>query len=267
MPLFNKEFSIKESQKNLKTIISLVEKPPHNWTEILLAANNKCFLVTFVNPSAVNYANKSCSYTKNLELFDLVLSDGFLFAKIASLWLGTAITRISFDGNSLSPIILSSASKLNLKVFIIGGPSGVSKKAAINFEENFGIITAGCRHGFFKNNEEMDSYCKAVAEKRPNIVLCGMGIGLQEKFLLCLRRYGWNGVGFTCGGYLEQVARAGGIDYYPGWINSLNFRAFYRVYREPKRLGWRYVHDYWPFYISAAALLINKLCKSWHKAI
>ena len=50
----------------------------------------------------------------------------------------------------------------------------------------------------------------------PDIIVCGMGSIVQENFLLQLVKVGWRGVGFTCGGYLDQLN--GGINYYPKLI-------------------------------------------------
>lgn len=257
MPLFNGKELSSQSLKNLEIILSLVKRPPADWPESLFAGGDTSHLVTFVNPFAVYYANKSSSYVDNLRLFDLVLPDGILLASIASLIHGTTIPRISFDGNSLAPEIFSIASKLNLSVFLVGGQPGVPEEAAKHFEKDLGVPIVGYRHGFFQDMKELENFCRVVTEKMPRIVICGMGVGLQEKFLLCLQKYGWRGAGFTCGGYLEQAAHAGSVEYYPSWVSSFNLRAFYRVYKEPKKLGWRYTHDYWPFYVAAVLLLIG----------
>lgn len=57
-----------------------------------------------------------------------------------------------------------------------------------------------------------------------------MGSPLQEQFALDLKKSGYNGVVFTCGGFLHQTAR--GIKYYPEWVNKYNLRAFYRLFHE-----------------------------------
>ena len=59
-----------------------------------------------------------------------------------------------------------------------------------------------------------------------------MGTPLQEKFLIDLKKNGWSGIGFTCGGFLHQTSN--NIIYYPNWIDKFSLRAFYRMYDEPK---------------------------------
>jgi N-acetylglucosaminyldiphosphoundecaprenol N-acetyl-beta-D-mannosaminyltransferase len=80
-----------------------------------------------------------------------------------------------------------------------------------------------------------------------------MGIGRQEQFLLHAASSGWTGWGFTCGGYLDQLA--GGIDYYPRWVDQANLRFLYRLYREPRRLWRRYCLEYGEFAVRVSAAL------------
>ena len=53
---------------------------------------------------------------------------------------------------------------------------------------------------------------------------------MQEQFALDLKSRGYNGIVFTCGGFLHQSAND--INYYPEWINKYNLRAFYRIVKE-----------------------------------
>jgi N-acetylglucosaminyldiphosphoundecaprenol N-acetyl-beta-D-mannosaminyltransferase len=74
-----------------------------------------------------------------------------------------------------------------------------------------------------------------------------MGGIAQEDFLISLADQGWKGCGFTCGGYLDQLDD--GLRYYPGWVDRLNIRFAYRLFREPQRLWRRYLIDYREFCI------------------
>ena len=42
------------------------------------------------------------------------------------------------------------------------------------------------------------------------------------------------GVGFTCGGFIHQTAN-NEIEYYPLWIDRMNLRFVYRMYKETYR--------------------------------
>jgi len=69
-----------------------------------------------------------------------------------------------------------------------------------------------------------------------------MGSLVQESFLLALMGSGWRGLGFTCGGFLDQLSN--GFNYYPKLVNALNLRWAYRLAKDPRRLWRRYLLDY-----------------------
>ena len=54
---------------------------------------------------------------------------------------------------------------------------------------------------------------------------------MQEQFLIKVKRIGYQGIGFTCGGFIHQTSK-NEIDYYPAWIDKINLRFIYRMYKE-----------------------------------
>src|SRR5690606_22825043 len=96
-------------------------------------------------------------------------------------------------------------------------------------------------NGFFSQKEEHQLIDK-IKELSVDIVVAGLGAGKQEQFVLKLKRAGYQGCSFTCGGFIRQEAGSTG-DYYPDWINKMKFRAFYRMYKEPHTIK-RYAIDY-----------------------
>ena len=85
-------------------------------------------------------------------------------------------------------------------------------------------------------------------------MVCSVLLFLFINHIKYLSKYNWQGIGYTCGGFLHQTANH--IQYYPHWINRLGLRAFYRIYDEPK-LFKRYFIDY-PF---AICIIIYDLIK------
>ena len=85
----------------------------------------------------------------------------------------------------------------------------------------------------------MDDEAKKIVSLHPDILIIGMGIIKQEQFLSKVRDAGYQGIGFTCGGFIHQTAqdKAG---YYPNWVDKYGLRFIYRMYKEPhtrKRYG------------------------------
>lgn len=221
--------------------------------ELLDGAGREGLLVTFVNPAAVPLARRSASFRQSLRDFDLVFPDGVGMC-LAIKWLhGLTARRVSFDTTSLAPAVFKQACSGDLSVVLVGGGPQVAETARAQLAENFpGIRITGCFDGF----GNLEAKASAVKELAPDIVICGMGSGRQESFLLELKAQGWRGWGFTCGGYLDQLGA--GMTYYPAWVDAANLRWAYRLVREPGRLWRRYLIEYSHFGLLVCAARVNK---------
>lgn len=210
-------------------------------------------LMTFANPGVVPLARRSVAFQRSLCEFDIVLPDGIGMCA-AMLWLhGLPARRVSFDTTSLAPALFARARLRNLKIALVGGAPQVAERARAQIVAHFpGIQIVAALDGYG------DTAAKAsvVREIKPDIVICGMGSGRQEEFLLELKRQGWRGWGFTCGGYFDQLIS--GMAYYPRWIDAANLRWAYRLVREPGRLWRRYFIDYSHFGVLVCLARLRK---------
>lgn len=81
---------------------------------------------------------------------------------------------------------------------------------------------------------------KLVERFQPDLMLVGLGAGLQERVLAEGAAGMTRGYALTCGGYLDQVLQDG---YYPSWAYPLRLNWLIRLLREPRRLWRRYTVD------------------------
>jgi N-acetylglucosaminyldiphosphoundecaprenol N-acetyl-beta-D-mannosaminyltransferase len=140
-----------------------------------------------------------------------------------------------------------------LEIFLVGGQPGVAAQAQKIIVDKYPALKiCGVSSGYF---DDPFAVIKCIEKSPAKVVLCGMGSPRQENFLLELRKSGWSGIGFTCGGYLDQVGQ--GFAYYPDIIDRLNLRFLYRLVREPERLWRRYLLEYMTF----VRLLCNKIIR------
>jgi N-acetylglucosaminyldiphosphoundecaprenol N-acetyl-beta-D-mannosaminyltransferase len=195
------------------------------------------WLCTFVNPASVVVARREPAYVQALHRFDRVLPDGTGMVQAINLLHRVPAARISFDSTSLAPIAFQIAAEQGLTVALCGGKPGVAEQAAERISTTF-RIKALAYSGFAGLQTTVDW----LAAADPRMVVVGMGTMLQESVLLNLVASGWRGVGFTCGGYIDQVAQR--YQYYPQWVNRHNLRFAYRLYNEPARLWRRYLLQY-----------------------
>lgn len=162
-------------------------------------------------------------------------------------WSGvTNVKRRSFDNSSLAPDVFSLAEKNKSRVSVIGSDyeSAVKfKQYLLNQYPNLNLVMS--RDGYFKDDKEVKQTHLDIIDKQVDLLIVGMGIIRQEQFLKDLKELGWNGSGYTCGGFMHQTAGKG-HDYYPVWIDKLNLRFLYRIWDEPKLLR-RYTIDYGMF--------------------
>ena len=196
--------------------------------ELLLETRGRAY--TFLNP--VSYL----SALDNKDLFakfDGIFADGSILVSAIKLLYGKNVTRRSFDMTSMAPVLLDFANRNGKSVYIVASRQEQVEQAVEIFKERYpNLIFAGYRNGYFTSENEMDEEAKHIVKLNPDFLIVGMGILMQEKFLLKVKDMRFQGVGFTCGGFIHQTAK-NEIDYYPAWADRLNLRFIYRMYKEP----------------------------------
>ncbi|MDE6273350.1 MAG: WecB/TagA/CpsF family glycosyltransferase [Muribaculaceae bacterium] len=148
------------------------------------------------------------------------------------LW-GKRIPRLSFDMAGMAVDLFerlnSEASEEN--VYFIGAKQEELEASIRQFRKAYPLMRiSGYRNGYFADNEERSRVIEDILKRNPTFVIVGMGSPLQERFVVDLRKAGYRGVAFTCGGFLHQTSRR--INYYPQWVDKMNLRAFYRLTHE-----------------------------------
>lgn len=185
---------------------------------------------TFLNP--VSYLTA----LDNKELFvqmDGIFADGGLLVKAIKMLYAKVVTRRSFDMTSMAPELFAYAVEHDKTIYIVASKQGQVEKAVEIFQERYPEVKfAGYRNGYFSSEEEMDKEAKHITELNPDFLIVGMGALMQEKFLLKVKSVGYQGVGFTCGGFIHQTSK-NEIDYYPAWVDKTNLRFVYRMWKEP----------------------------------
>jgi N-acetylglucosaminyldiphosphoundecaprenol N-acetyl-beta-D-mannosaminyltransferase len=200
-------------------------------------------IVTFVNPHACFLGKKYPDYLRLLEEFDVVSCDGIGMILACHLSGLPDIRREAFDLTSLAPPVLHWAATRGKSVVLVGGKQGVAQQAAEILQRIVPRLRIDASFpGFGTGPSAALDHCN---KWQTELVICGMGAPLQERFLARLVGTGWKGAAFTCGGFLDQTAEGG--EYFPDWADRLNVRFLYRLAREPRRLWRRYLIEYQVF--------------------
>lgn len=186
-------------------------------------------IYTFLNP--VSYLTA----LDNKELFgrfDGIFADGSILVAAIHLVYRKRVTRRSFDMTSLAPKLLAYAETNGKSVYIVASRQEQVEKAVGIFTERYlKLNIVGYRNGYFASEKEQDEEARHIVGVNPDFLIVGMGVLMQERFLLKVKDSGYKGIGFTCGGFIHQTAKDE-IDYYPAWADKLNLRFVYRMLKE-----------------------------------
>jgi len=208
-------------------------------------------ITSFVNPHSMLLLQDKNSIVGKIDNWHV---DGFSFVKLLNQISHSNLSRYSFDETSLAPKIFNYVKKKNLKLAVIGTHEKFIQKAVNNIEENYDIIVCYSRHGYFQNKQEYTIVFQQIIDLKIDVVICGMGTPRQEDFLVKLVEAGWEGIGYTCGGFLHQTSNS--INYYPKIIDNWNLRWLYRIYDEPKLIH-RYLFRYPMFFLKFLTYMLT----------
>ncbi len=142
------------------------------------------------------------------------------------------------------PLLLERAWERNWRVFYLGSKPGIADKAAEELRQRFTGLRIATFHGYFDiKGDENERVLQVIREFAPDILLVGMGMPRQEKWIL----NNWNSLGpmvtLPCGAALDYIA--GEIPTPPRWAGRLCLEWLFRLASEPGRLWKRYLIEPW----------------------
>ena len=186
-------------------------------------------IYTFLNPvSYLSALDNKAMFTR----FDGIFADGSILVAAIKTIYGKHVTRRSFDMTSIAPELLSFAETNKKTVYVVASRQEQVEKAVGIFKERYSdLCVCGYRNGYFTSEVEMDKEAEHIEALNPDFLIVGMGALMQERFLLKVKDAGYRGIGFTCGGFIHQTAN-NEIDYYPAWVDRMNLRFLYRMFKE-----------------------------------
>jgi N-acetylglucosaminyldiphosphoundecaprenol N-acetyl-beta-D-mannosaminyltransferase len=132
------------------------------------------------------------------------------------------------------------------RVFYLGGAPGVADAAASRLAERYPNVRIGCHHGFFERDaasNENRRVLARIAAFEPQVLLVGMGMPLQELWVLENRAAMKGGAILTVGAAFDY--EAGAQTAAPRWTGRLGVEWLARLIRQPGRLAGRYLVEPW----------------------
>lgn len=183
------------------------------------------------NPEMVMMANKDKLLMSILNEADLVVPDGIGIVIASKLLSRNLHERVA--GYDLVQNIFNELKNTDKKVYFLGGAPGVAKKAAECMrEKHIGLNIVGTRDGYFKENEEQDIITE-INELKPDLLLVGLGIPKQEKWINKNKNKIEAKVSIGVGGSFDVMS--GNIKRAPEVFQKLGLEWFYRLALQPSR--------------------------------
>ncbi len=197
--------------------------------------------VFFLNAHGFTVSRKNPDYLEALQGAELLLNDG-VGLELAGKLLSTPF-RENLNGTDWIPKLLK-ALEPGTSLFLLGATQEVIARAAHQVKNSFSHLhLLGHFHGY-----DPEGGLKEIEKLRPQVVLVGMGVPLQELFIHGhWSRLKGAGVNLAVAGgaifdFLgKEVKRA------PTWMRRARLEWLYRFFQEPRRLFARYFLGAGPF--------------------
>lgn len=181
----------------------------------------------------VVYAQKHDVFRAIVNACSLSLCDTIGLLTVAR-WRGASL-RERVTGVELLDRLCAVAAQRHIPVYFLGGAPGVAADAAAILEVRFpGLIVAGTRDGYFRDDEAAE-VARDIAASGARLLFAGMGSPRQEFWLSDHLRETGCGAGIGVGGSLDVIS--GRVTRAPAFARRLNLEWLYRLVTEPRR--WR----------------------------
>jgi len=201
----------------------------------LVSAYNRS-TINFVNAHCINIQRDDQEYRDALSDSDLLLPDG-VGIEVASAMCGVQIGD-NLNGTDLFPELCREAEGEGVGLFLLGGAPGAAAGAAAWATDHFSeLCIAGTHSGFF-NAEEEDALIAQINQSRAGLLLVGMGVPLQEKWIARNRHRLDPSVVMGVGGLFDYYS--GRIPRAPNVIRACKSEWMWRLAMEPRRMAMRY---------------------------
>ncbi|MDQ4064079.1 MAG: WecB/TagA/CpsF family glycosyltransferase [Actinomycetota bacterium] len=206
-----------------------------------LVRGGKRGLVLNVNAHCLNLCYEDPKLRDFLNGAEVVFCDGAGVRLAASILSRRIPERITYAEWAWRLAAFAAAQGFSL--YFLGGRPGVAREAARRLIESFpDLKIVGVRHGYFDHSAgsaENEAVVAEINAAAPDILLVGLGMPLQERWLMENRERIGAGVVLTGGAVFDYVS--GGLRRGPRLLTDNGFEWLARLFVEPRRLWRRYL--------------------------
>lgn len=170
---------------------------------------------------------------KNIVNFvDMVIPDGTGIILAAKILQNVNLRKIT--GIDLIEDLFKISKYKGYTFYLLGAKKGIINKCVENLRKRYPYLKiVGARNGYFEEEEEKN-IIKEIKEKKPDILLVGMGMPKQEKWIYKYRKELNVPVSIGVGGSFDVLS--GEIKRAPVFMQKIGAEWLYRTMKEPWRI-------------------------------
>jgi N-acetylglucosaminyldiphosphoundecaprenol N-acetyl-beta-D-mannosaminyltransferase len=206
-----------------------------------LAQGERRGLVLNVNAHCLNVCYEDPALRAFFDNADVVFCDGVGVMLAARILGGRIPERITYADWAWRLAAFAAAEGLSL--FFLGARPGVASEAAKRLKERYPELEiSGVHHGYFDHSPgspENEAVVREINAAAPDILLVGLGMPLQERWLMENFRRLDAGVSLTGGAVFDYVS--GRLRRGPRLLTNNGLEWLARFIAEPRRLWRRYL--------------------------
>lgn len=177
-------------------------------------------------------------------------------------WMGLKLPlqyRASYS--LLMPELLAHCDRHGFSVFLLGAKPECLNTAIARLQNQYPNIDIKGHHGYFdlENTQQNSEVVEQINQAKSKILVVGMGMPIQENWIRLNRDRLNVNVIMPGGAIIDRFA--GNVPDCPVFLSNMGLEWLYRLFREPRRLGMRYLIG------NPAFLLHIVLAKSYSPAL
>lgn len=198
-------------------------------------------LVFNVNAHCLNLCYEDQALRDALNGADVVFCDGAGVMLAARVFGGRIPARITYAAWIWQ--LADFAASEGYSLYFLGARPGVAREAARRLRERYpGLKIVGARHGYFDHSAgsaDNEAVLAEINAAAPDILLVGLGMPLQERWLAQNRHGLHAGIALTCGAVFDYASER--VPRGPRLLTANGFEWLARLVYEPRRLWRRYL--------------------------
>jgi N-acetylglucosaminyldiphosphoundecaprenol N-acetyl-beta-D-mannosaminyltransferase len=184
-------------------------------------------LVVTLNAEMIVMAKGDQRFKSILMKADLLIPDS-----IGIVWAGKLRARV--PGVDMVEELAKRAAAKRYSIYMVGSKEGVAQKAANELIRRYpGLEVIGARSGYFSKEQEK-KMIDEIRSIKPDILLVGLGMGKQEKWIVEHLQELNVPVSLGVGGSFDVIA--GETKRAPMWIRNAGLEWLYRFIQQPTRV-------------------------------